>query len=80
MLWYHENFRVYSDRLINEADRTWFKNLLKACIKDEFDYDMDGILPEEALFYGDFCNFEGRYERIVDQKKVLFYFAKKKEL
>lgn len=27
-LWYHENMRVFHDRLIDERDRTYFKELL----------------------------------------------------
>merc|ERR1719463_411299 len=30
--WSHENFRVYGDRLINEADRKWFKDLVSSKI------------------------------------------------
>ena len=28
-LWYHENLRVFQDRLVNDEDRDWFSNLLQ---------------------------------------------------
>ncbi|XP_058804505.1 dynein axonemal heavy chain 1-like [Phymastichus coffea] len=67
VLWYHENFRVFSDRLINDVDRKWFENLLCENLKREFDYD---VTLRESLFYGDFCNVDNRYERILDIEKM----------
>lgn len=28
-LWYHENMRIFHDRLIDDADRKYFKNILR---------------------------------------------------
>jgi len=32
-LWFHENMRIFHDRLINEEDRIYLKKLLKSYFK-----------------------------------------------
>ncbi|KAJ8667915.1 hypothetical protein QAD02_009578 [Eretmocerus hayati] len=70
LLWYHENFRVFSDRLTNADDRGWFQHLLEQTLNEELNYDINKSLPEGTLFYGDFCNPEGRYERITNLRRM----------
>uniref|UniRef100_A0ABD2WRH4 Dynein heavy chain 1, axonemal n=1 Tax=Trichogramma kaykai TaxID=54128 RepID=A0ABD2WRH4_9HYME len=69
-LWYHESYRVYSDRLTNDADRQRFQNILLQTLIEEFHYDANRARREGVLYYGDFCNPEGRYERVRDAKKM----------
>ncbi|XP_031787006.1 dynein heavy chain 1, axonemal isoform X2 [Nasonia vitripennis] len=68
LLWYHENCRVFSDRLTNEADRNWFEHLLLTSLQSNFNYDVgharELFAKGKTLFYSDFCNSEGRYERV----------------
>ena len=52
-LWYHENSRIFHDRLINDEDRQWFNNLLKSKIAD-FDFNADEVIPPGApIIFGD---------------------------
>ncbi|CAB0035010.1 unnamed protein product, partial [Trichogramma brassicae] len=69
-LWYHESYRVYSDRLTNDADRQRFQNILLQTLIEEFHYDANRVRREGVLYYGDFCNPEGRYERVREAKKM----------
>lgn len=73
LLWYHENIRVYSDRLINDEDRQWFDRLLRDTLNDKFSCHFDDIKGERTLFYGDFCDTTGEYEQITDLRKVTYY-------
>ncbi|XP_053995639.1 dynein axonemal heavy chain 1-like [Hylaeus anthracinus] len=70
LLWYHENLRVFSDRLINDTDRKWFDDLLRNIIKDTFESDPDIVIGDAVLFYGDFCGTSREYEQITDGKKM----------
>ncbi|KAL2745195.1 dynein axonemal heavy chain 1-like [Vespula maculifrons] len=70
LLWYHENTRVFSDRLINQDDRDWFSNLLTDTLKKQFDYDITDLTKDKVLFYNDFCGAHGQYERITNFRKI----------
>ncbi|XP_049589438.1 dynein axonemal heavy chain 1 [Syngnathus scovelli] len=52
-LWYHENCRVFQDRLVCAEDREWFNSLLKEFIQ-EFGCDFDVVVPCQPVIYGDF--------------------------
>nr|XP_061814136.1 dynein axonemal heavy chain 1-like [Nerophis lumbriciformis] len=52
-LWYHENCRVFQDRLVCAEDREWFNSLLKTFI-EEFGCDFDVVVPCQPILYGDF--------------------------
>lgn len=53
-MWYHENCRVFQDRLINDQDRSWFTDLLKDRMKQDFDLEYEKVVPVEPVIYGDF--------------------------
>lgn len=36
-LWVHENMRVFQDRLVDTADKTYLQRLLHALLKSRFD-------------------------------------------
>ena len=72
-IWYHENQRVFADRLINDQDRNWFSDLLKKEIKSSFNLEFDEVVPRDPLLYGDFMvpNVENKiYAEIEDFTKV----------
>lgn len=52
-LWYHENCRVFQDRLVCAEDKEWFNSLLKEFIQ-EFGCDFDKVVPCRPVLYGDF--------------------------
>ena len=54
--WVHENNRVFRDRLINDADRDFFDNIVKTQCKDTFGYEWEEVAPNNPLIYGDFLD------------------------
>ncbi|XP_076646459.1 dynein axonemal heavy chain 1 [Halictus rubicundus] len=70
LLWYHENVRVFCDRLVNDEDRQWFDNLLRSILQTNFECDANTIIGDAVLFYGDFCGTSKEYEEITDTKKM----------
>jgi dynein heavy chain len=54
-LWAHECLRVFHDRLIDDADRTWFKDLIATTVKDQFGLDWAKIKGQHASIV--YCNF-----------------------
>uniref|UniRef100_G3TQL9 Dynein axonemal heavy chain 1 n=1 Tax=Loxodonta africana TaxID=9785 RepID=G3TQL9_LOXAF len=72
-LWYHENCRVFRDRLVNEEDRNWFDQLLKSCI-ERWDVAFDKVCPFQPILYGDFMSPGSdvkSYELITNEKKMM---------
>jgi dynein heavy chain len=53
-LWYHESCRVFQDRLINDEDRSWFKNLLIEKMKAHFNLEYSQVVTAEPVIFGDF--------------------------
>jgi len=47
-LWAHECLRVFHDRLIDDADRNWFKELVATTVKEQFNLDFAKIKGEHA--------------------------------
>lgn len=71
-LWYHENCRVFRDRLVNEEDRSWFDKLLKGCM-EKWDVTFDKVCPFQPILYGDFMapgSDVKSYELITSEQKV----------
>lgn len=75
LLWYHENLRVFSDRLVNDEDRKWFDDLLRNTISKEFKCDPGKVIGEEMLFFGDFMGTSREYEQITNMKKARIHFS-----
>lgn len=70
LLWYHENIRVFSDRLVNDEDRCWFDRLLRNTLNEKFNYDANNAIGNDVVLYADFHGPTVRYERIVDLENV----------
>lgn len=52
-LWYHENMRVFHDRLTTSEDRVYLANMLSSFFK-EFGFEKEEILNVERILFGDF--------------------------
>jgi dynein heavy chain len=53
-LWYHENMRVFHDRLTTEDDRSYFKNQLTELIENHFKVPVADLFNTEMIIYCDF--------------------------
>ena len=53
-LWYHENCRVFQDRLVNDEDRKWFVDLIRDKMASGFEMAMDDVVKDSTMIYGDF--------------------------
>ena len=72
-LWYHENKRVFADRLVNNEDNDWFDGLLKSKMKDVYSLEFSDVVTLEPVLYGDFMipNIDNKiYAEIEDHDKV----------
>lgn len=52
-LWYHENLRIYHDRLIDEPDRVFLKEMLAKRF-GQFGFDKEEVLDQERVLFCDF--------------------------
>jgi dynein heavy chain len=73
-LWVNESFRVFYDRLINDSDRGWFKNLVMDLLSQYFKMspEKDELFGE--LRFGDLLKLDSpgqNYEFILDKPKLL---------
>ena len=72
-LWYHENCRVFQDRLVNEEDGKWFTDLMEEKMSKGFQISMEEVVKESPMIYGDFMlpNADVKvYNEITDYNKV----------
>ena len=46
LLWSHEVFRVFYDRLTDDDDRLWFIEEMKKQTKKHFDVEMDSLFNQ----------------------------------
>ncbi|RDD38836.1 Dynein heavy chain 1, axonemal [Trichoplax sp. H2] len=72
-LWFHENCRVFQDRLIDIDDCVWFQGVINSKL-ESFQLSLAGIKTTELLFYGDFMQQASdvrNYEEIVNQNTMI---------
>eukprot|EP00106_Octopus_bimaculoides_P020122 XP_014787564.1 PREDICTED: dynein heavy chain 1, axonemal-like [Octopus bimaculoides] len=72
-LWYHENCRVFQDRLVNNEDRNWFNECLKQRIEEDFETDFDEVIINQPVLFTDFMSRSGdirNYEEVTDYQKL----------
>jgi dynein heavy chain, axonemal len=73
-LFYHESMRVFHDRLINDEDREYFKNLLVEEFQ-KYELQKEEVINMDRIIYGDF--FQGRdldirpYHQTPDMRTLL---------
>jgi len=56
-IWFHENMRVFHDRLINDEDRKYMKKLLYSQF-ERFGFSPENVINQERIIFGDY--FQGR--------------------
>ena len=73
-LWYHENLRVFHDRLTTEEDRTFLKEILNSQLP-KFKMTTEQVLNTERLIFGDFMQRRDAdvkfYNQITDLNTLL---------
>ncbi|XP_075982332.1 dynein axonemal heavy chain 1-like [Anticarsia gemmatalis] len=72
-LWYHEHQRVYQDRLVNDEDRKWFRELLNKKIRVNFGKKPDEVVGGRLMLFGDFMDIgadDKKYLEITDQEQL----------
>ena len=62
---------MFQDRLINDEDRDWFRNLLAEHMKSDFSMNFESVVQEPVL-YGDFVaqTADKSYQELNDVKLV----------
>jgi len=53
-LWMHENLRVFQDRMVNNEDRLWFKELIDSTATKTLGSGWSEVVGEERLMFGDY--------------------------
>ncbi|XP_076467002.1 dynein axonemal heavy chain 1-like [Babylonia areolata] len=71
-LWYHENCRVFQDRLVNEEDRNWFEALLAEKMQTDFGLSIDEVITKRPYLFCDFLgdSDEKEYVLVDDNNKI----------
>lgn len=75
-LWVNETFRVFYDRLINDEDRKWYKELILELLGKNFKMSADPqeLFVENKIMFGDLLKLDAPvqyYECITDRPKLL---------
>ena len=68
-LWYHENMRVFADRMINDEDKEVLKDLVFNESEKQFSVSKGNILDRERLVFNDYMfgnESDGRPYQLVD--------------
>ena len=72
-LWYHENTRVFADRLTTLEDRSILKELLHTQLTDTFAVKLENVFDVEHIIFGDYFSGEGDrpYIQITNMKQLI---------
>ena len=73
-LWVNESFRVFHDRLINDSDREWIKQLIIDLLGKNFKMSPERDDLFSTLRFGDLLKLDSPvqyYEYIADKPKLL---------
>lgn len=75
-LWIHEVSRVFFDRLINDEDRQWFRELIVDLLGRQFKsrWGMDDVFGGKNILFGDLLRLDSEnkdYEEIKETVKLI---------
>lgn len=76
-LWVHESLRVFSDRLVDETDQSWFSNQVNSELTAHFDSSLSSVCPGDSPLFGNFMNPHEIYEDIKDSNLLREFFQNK---
>eukprot|EP00741_Cyanophora_paradoxa_P024436 tig00022075_g23593.t1 len=69
-LWCHECARVFQDRLIDDTDKSWFDNLIKELLQQNFELEWD-VMSFQGLLFGDYLTREEKEYKMVTDIEAL---------
>ena len=72
-LWYHENMRVFADRMISDADKEVLRELVFIESEKNFQVTKENILDRDRIVFGDYMfgnESDNRAYQIVDDLKA----------
>jgi len=70
MLWIHETFRVFRDRLIDQADRDKYSKLAHDRLENYLDMEWN-LEDFEKVLFGDFESAERHYLKLSDTNTLI---------
>jgi len=72
-LWWHENTRVFADRLTTPADRQMLADLLKSQVEETFEVKSQDVFNAERIIFGDYMAGESDrpYTQITNMKQLV---------
>ena len=72
-LWWHENTRVFADRLTNPTDRTILADLLKTQLEEVFEVKPEDLFNAEVIIFGDYVTNEADrpYVQVTNMKQLV---------
>lgn len=73
-LWIHECMRVFSDRLVDNHDKSWFLDLVKKTMNKQLGVNWGDVVTQEPILYGDFTTPGADpklYTEIKDMRKLV---------
>lgn len=79
-LWVHEIFRVFNDRLVDDADQDWFINTINDTLGEYFEVTFHSLCPsKQCPLFGNFAHPQGFYEDLKLENLRLYMFDKLEE-
>lgn len=83
-LWMHECFRVFSDRLVDDEDRDWFRKLAESKLNSVFEATWKGVFDgkDNLCMFADFLRSgydPAPYEEVSDEAQLKSFVEEKLE-
>lgn len=69
-IWYHEGLRLFYDRLVDEKDKSWTKDLFKSVIEECFPFADTSTIMKEPVLFSDWLSLN--YESVDKQELYKF--------
>lgn len=73
-LWYYEGLRLFFDRLVNDYERSWTKDLFRTTIEEYFPNSNIDAIIKEPIYYSSWLT--SKYE-LVDEKELKSFVSER---